>query len=114
MDPQQFALQYLLINADKFKTADMFHLRQILMDLPQAQQFCIQGIALKNPIVTLILSLLLGAFAVDRFYIGDLALGVIKIILVFCVIGWIWVVLDWFLTYQKTKQINFCKILLAV
>lgn len=114
MNPQQFAQQYLLANVDKFKPTDMFLLRKILTNVPESQQFCIQAVPLKNPLITLILSLLLGAFAVDRFYIGDISLGIIKIILTLCVIGWVWVVLDWFLTYQKTKQINFCKILMAV
>ena len=34
----------------------------------------------KNPTVALALSLVIGTFGVDRFYIGGIALGVVKLI----------------------------------
>ncbi len=63
---------------------------------------------LKSPVLTLIFSLFLGCFGVDRFYLGDVILGILKIIFGAFTFG-IWYFLDFFLTYKKSKQINFNK-----
>lgn len=63
---------------------------------------------LKSPILTLVFSLFLGGFAVDRFYLGDIGLGILKLLFGFMTFG-IWYVIDWFLTYKKAKEANFNK-----
>lgn len=65
---------------------------------------------LKNPVLTLILSLFLGGFSVDRFYLGNIGLGIAKLLLGPFTMG-IWYIVDWFLTYKKAKEINFNKIM---
>ncbi|MDF7670667.1 TM2 domain-containing protein [Orbaceae bacterium ESL0721] len=112
MEQKQFAEQYVISNRDKFNSDQIFLIKNKLEHLPEDRQIVIQTISLKDPIITLLLSLLLGGFAIDRFYIGDVTLGILKIITVCFVIGFIWVILDWFLTYKKTKKINFEKIML--
>lgn len=114
MNKQQFAQQYLMVNSDKFDSSDVYTLKEKLSRLPEEEQIYVQALPLKNPVVTLILSLFFGGLAFDRFYLGDIGLGILKIILVVCFIGWIWVILDWFLTYQKTKQVNFRKLMLII
>lgn len=114
MDQKQFADQYIMINADKFSADGIYLLKDKLNHLPENRQIIIQSITLKNPIVTLVLSLLLGGFAIDRFYIGDIGLGILKLITVFLMVGFIWVIIDWFLTYNKTKKVNFNKIMMLL
>ncbi|MDF7666848.1 TM2 domain-containing protein [Orbaceae bacterium ESL0727] len=112
MDQKQFADQYVMINADKFNSDQIPMLKNKLEHLPEGRQTDIQTISLKSPIITLILSLLLGGLAADRFYLGDICLGIIKLITFFFLIGVIWVVIDWFLTYRKAKTINFQKVMM--
>ncbi len=61
---------------------------------------------LRNPLITLTLSVSFGVFGVDRFYIGDVGLGISKIFF-----GWltlfIWPALDIYFCYKKTKEKNF-------
>jgi TM2 domain-containing membrane protein YozV len=53
----------------------------------------------------LALSLFLGYFGVDRFYIGNIVLGILKLITV----GgfFIWMLVDWFLIMDATRKANF-------
>lgn len=65
---------------------------------------------LKNPIVGLVLSILLGGLAVDRFYVGDIGLGILKLILSLFFVGIIWVIIDWFKISGRIKKDNYSKI----
>ena len=70
-------------------------------------------VKLYNPILTLILSIFLGWLGVDRFYIGDIGLGVAKLL-----VGWftfgIWPLVDIFCSYRKAKEKNLINLLTAL
>ncbi|MEG1751991.1 MAG: TM2 domain-containing protein [Clostridia bacterium] len=59
-----------------------------------------------NPITILLLSIFLGFFGVDRFAIGDLGVGVAKLLLGWLTMG-IWPLVDIFFCYKKAKIKNF-------
>ena len=69
----------------------------------------VSAIKLKSPTVTLLLSIFLGWLGVDRFYIGDIGIGVCKLLF-----GWltvlIWPFIDIFCSYKKAKERNFNKL----
>ena len=67
-------------------------------------------VELKSPVIGLILGLLFGGFGVDRFYKGDIGLGILKFLSIFIAIGFIWVVVDWFLVYKGIQRDNFMKL----
>ena len=60
---------------------------------------------LKDPTISLVLSIVLGYFGVDRFYIGDVGLGVGKLIT--CGGCYVWWLIDIFLIMNRTRQRNF-------
>lgn len=51
----------------------------------------------KSRIVTLLLCLFLGWFAIHRFYVGKIGTGILMIFLMFTGIGEIWLVIDFFI-----------------
>jgi TM2 domain-containing membrane protein YozV len=64
----------------------------------------LNGVNFKDPTVALILSALVGGWGVDRFYIGDIGLGVLKL-----VTGGglgVWWIVDLFVITGKTKENN--------
>lgn len=67
-------------------------------------------VELKSPVVGLILGLLFGGLGVDRFYKGDIGLGIIKFLSMFILIGFVWCVVDWFLVYKGIQRDNFMKL----
>jgi len=75
-----------------------FTLQKNIRDsIPETQRanFDLQFMAReKNVTIALVLSLFLGTFGIDRFYLGQLGLGVLKLFTLGC-FG-IWTVIDWF------------------
>ena len=59
----------------------------------------------KDPRNALVLSVLLGGLGIDRFYIGDIGLGIGKL-LTFGGLG-IWMVIDWFFIRKATRRKNY-------
>ncbi len=70
-------------------------------------------LSLHNPVIILLLSIFLGGIGVDRFVIGDIGLGVAKLLFGWLTFG-IWPLIDIFLCYKKSKQKNLQKILTAI
>ncbi|ABK82575.1 TM2 domain-containing protein [Campylobacter fetus] len=105
--------QGLLLLQDKLKVASQEKLQSIAL------------IPLKNPLIGLILGVLFGGFGVDRFYKGDVILGIAKLVLtiigwmtvlivigyIFLIIVFVWVIADFFLVYKGIKQDNLNKII---
>ena len=60
---------------------------------------------MKDPIISLILRIIVGSLGVDRFYVGDIGLGVIKLIT--CGGLYIWWLVDMFLIMGKTRMRNY-------
>ena len=58
-----------------------------------------------DTLIVLLLSILTGGFGIDRFYLGDIALGVCKLLFNWLTLG-IWYFIDIFLCYKKAKQRN--------
>ena len=63
-----------------------------------------------SPTTTLILSIFLGAIGIDRFYIGDVGIGVCKLLFGWLTLG-IWPIIDIFCSFKRAKVKNFENIL---
>ena len=66
----------------------------------------------KDPMIALILSIVAGSLGIDRFYIGDIGLGVAKLLT--CGGCGIWTLIDYFLIMKSTKEKNFEKLITFV
>lgn len=62
---------------------------------------------------TLILSIFLGGLGIDRFYIGDVGLGVCKLLFGWLTFG-IWPFVDIFYSYKRAKAKNFENLLATI
>ena len=58
----------------------------------------------KDPAVALVLSITFGSFGIDRFYLGHVILGILKLI----TFGgfFIWTIIDWFLIMGSARKTN--------
>lgn len=66
-----------------------------------------------NPTTVLLCSIFLGVLSVDRFMIGDIGLGVAKLLFGWLTFG-IWHLIDIFLCYKKAKEKNLQNLLLRL
>lgn len=102
--------QLLVINASKLPPEGVALVRERLKtvdDFVYAQMVFSQ---LKDPTIALILSILVGAYGIDRFYIGDIGYGLLKIIT--CGGALIWYFVDIFFIMDATRQKNLQTLLL--
>lgn len=62
----------------------------------------------KNPTIALLLSLFLGAMGIDRFYIGNIIIGIIKLlsVIILNIYGLILALIDLFLIIGSTRMRN--------
>lgn len=102
MDINQ-ANQLLAIYGNRlpFISIDMARNKLLNMDYQVAT---IRMAQFKDPTLSLILSILVGSLGIDRFYIGDVGLGVGKLLT--CGGIYIWWLVDLFMIQEATKNKN--------
>jgi TM2 domain-containing membrane protein YozV len=83
-------------------------IREKLLALDDSQWILLQSLNIKDPTISLIVSIIGGHFGVDRFLIGDIGLGIGKLLT--CGGIGIWTVIDWFLIMDATRDRNFKKL----
>lgn len=113
-----FTDTFLSANTANFPAEQLPSLRERLAQLDDSQANQVIAAAnVKNPTTALLLSIFLGGFGVDRFYIGHTGLGIGKLLVTLLLpivtlgislfFSWIWIVVDWFLIMNATKAANF-------
>jgi TM2 domain-containing membrane protein YozV len=91
---------------DKLTNEQLLAVSSLLNEVSDSKLEALQLIPLKNPLLTFLLSLFLGGIAVDRFYIGDVGLGILKLLFGWMTFG-IWWLLDLYFAQRKAKDVNF-------
>ena len=59
---------------------------------------------LKDPTISLVLSILLGGYGIDRIYIGEVGLGILKLLT--CGGLGVWWLIDLVLIMERTRENN--------
>ena len=103
MDSQKVDL-FIMTNGKFFESHHLGMVRDKLLSIDDSKWVLIQTIQFKDPTVSLIVSLLAGSLGVDRFIIGDVGLGVGKLLT--CGGFGIWAIVDWFLIMGSTREKN--------
>lgn len=107
MDKQKIDL-YLTTNAKYFEPTAIPIIRQKLENADESVLVTLQATELKDPTILLIVSILLGGLGIDRFMLGDVGMGVLKLLTGGCC--GILTIIDWFTISKKAKQANLAKI----
>lgn len=107
MDEQKINL-WLGSNAKYFDAAQIPILREKLKNASDEQYFAVQTQSYIDPTVTTIISVLLGELGIDRFMVGDIGMGVLKL-LTGGLCGVLWLI-DIFTISKKVKNKNFAQV----
>ncbi len=111
MNKQKIDL-YLTTNAKFFEPSAIPIVRQKLENASEESFLSLQACELKDPTVILIISIFLGGFGIDRFMLGDIGIGILKLLTGGCC--GILTVIDWFTISKKVKQANLAAISMLV
>lgn len=104
MDQNKLDL-YIMSNAKYFPAEKMVYLKEKLASLDEQKVSLLSTMELKDPTTLLLISIFLGTLGIDRFMLGDTAMGILKL-LTMGVCG-ILTIIDWFTISQKAKEVNF-------
>lgn len=98
---------FIATMCEKFPSEKIMLIRDQLEKLDDNKFIIIQSLDYKNPTTLLIVSIFLGSLGIDRFMLGQVGLGVLKL---FTLGGLgLWTIIDWFTVMGRTKEINFKK-----
>lgn len=83
--------------------------RERLLAMDESKAMMIMSMQFKDPMTALIISLFLGGYGIDRFYIGDTGAGILKLLT--CGGCGIWAIIDWFIIMGTTREKNFNRLM---
>ena len=100
---QNQAEQLICIYANRLPLMSLDSIKNQLtqMDYSHASLFMSQ---LKDPTISIILSILTGHLGIDRLYVGDIGLGILKLFT--CGGLGVWWLIDIFIIMDRTKTVN--------
>ena len=107
MDSQKIDM-YLTTNAKYFSGEKVAGVRALLEKMDDSKFTALQSVNLKDPTTMLIISLLGGGLGIDRFLLGEVGLGVAKLLT--CGGFGIWTIIDWFTIMNHTRDFNIQKL----
>lgn len=99
---------FIMTNGKFFESYQVAQIRDRLISLDDSKWSLIQTMQFKDPVISLIVSLLGGALGIDRFIIGDVGLGIGKLLT--CGGLGIWTIIDWFLIMGATREKNMAEL----
>lgn len=107
MASQQIVSSFLMSQGDKFPQEEMMYIQQQLTILPDEKVMALMALDFQSPTLLLLVSIFVGSLGIDRFLIGDVIMGVLKLITGGgCGTWWL---IDLFLITDMTKKKNFQK-----
>ncbi len=106
---QQKVDMFMMMNNKYFPESQIPFIRERLLAADDNRAGMLHAIQFKDPTISLILSLLIGGWGIDRFYIGDTGLGIGKLIT--CGGFGIWAIIDWFLIMSSTREKNLTRLM---
>jgi TM2 domain-containing membrane protein YozV len=109
MENQQRVNLYMMANNKYFQPHQLHIISQKLKEGDEDLMYRLMSLPMKDPVLLLVISLLAGVFGVDRFVVGDVGLGIAKLLT--CGGLGIWTIVDWFLIMGRAKDVNFEQVL---
>lgn len=104
MDAQKVDM-FVLANQKYLPTEKIVLIKEKLMAADESKLTLVSAVEFKDPTTILLVSIFLGTLGIDRFMLGDVGLGILKL-LTGGVCG-IMTIIDWFTVSKKAKEVNF-------
>ncbi len=103
---------FLMTNSKYFESYQINTIREKLLQFDESRTMELNMIQFREPAMMLVVSLLGGTLGIDRFVLGDVGLGIGKLLT--CGGLGIWTIVDWFLIMGRTKEVNYNKLMMIL
>ena len=100
---------YIMTNQKYFPAEKIMYIKEKLAAMDENKFAMISTIEMKDPTTILLVSIFLGGLGIDRFMLGDIGMGILKLLT--CGVCGILTIIDWFTVSKKTKELNFNNIM---
>jgi Predicted membrane protein len=111
MDAQKVDM-FIMTNGKYFPEESLPMIHDRLTSLDDSKWAQLSMLQFKSTLTAIILSVLVGALGIDRFYLGHIGLGIGKLIT--CGGLGIWTIVDWFLIMDAAKSENYKKLIVTM
>jgi TM2 domain-containing membrane protein YozV len=108
----QRADMWLMSNAKHFKPEHIPYITDQVKRLDDNQLNVLMSVSLKDPTTILVVSIIVGELGIDRFLLGDIGLGVVKLLT--CGGFLIWWIIDIFMVGDRAKEVNYQLVMQAI
>ncbi|GGF27953.1 TM2 domain-containing protein [Echinicola rosea] len=99
---------FLMMNGKYFESHHLPFIREHLLQLDESAWQSIQILQFYDPNSTQVVSIVGGQMGIDRFMVGDVGLGVLKLLT--CGGMGIWAIIDWFMIQGIVREKNGMKL----
>ena|SRR6185312_240403 len=96
---------FMATSGSKFPPECLMTIKEQLDKMDDSRFPIVLAMPYRDPSMMLIISILLGHIGVDRMMIGEVGLGVAKLLT--CGGLGVWTIVDWFLIMDKTREYNY-------
>ena len=103
---------FIATKGSNFPAESIPMIKERLLNLSSENEMAVMAMEYTNPILTIVLSVFFGELGVDRFIIGDIGLGIGKLLTGGgCGVWWL---IDLFLIMDATKKKNLEKLMMTI
>lgn len=96
---------FLVSNAKYLPGEKLGYIKEKLEEMDEECFELLYTVEFKDPMTVFLISLFFGYLGIDRFLIGDVAMGVLKLISFGCC--GVFTIIDWLTIQNKTKEVNY-------
>ena len=109
---EQRVSNFLIANSRYFDTYKLGEIKTALLRIDESKWNNLEKISYKDPTLHVVISLWGGMMGLDRFFLGDIGLGIGKLI-TFGGCG-LWAIIDWFMIRAAAKEKNYILLRTAI
>lgn len=103
---------YLMTNQKYLPAEKVVFLKQKLLEIDESKFSLVSAVEFKDPTTLLLVSIFLGSLGIDRFMMGEVGMGILKL-LTLGVCG-VLTIVDWFTVQKRVKELNFTNLMLVL
>ena len=103
---------YVMTNQKYLPAEKIIFIKQKLQEIDEEKFSLVSTVEFKDPTTILLVSLFIGSLGVDRFMMGDTAMGILKkVTMGLC---GILTIVDWFSVQKKTRDMNYNNLMMVL
>ena len=103
---------YVMTNQKYLPAEKLVFIKQKLQEMDEEKFTLVSTVEFKDPTTILLVSLFIGGLGIDRFMLGDTAMGILKL-LTGGLCG-ILTIFDWFSVQKKTREVNYNNLMMVL